>query len=67
MFKGKPAVGDIFFDVEGDQLLIVEINEDADVRDEQVMMLKLDSTHERDYYHDSLDNFLCGVYLAKLG
>lgn len=67
MFKGKPQVGDIFYDVEGDTLLIVEINEKAEDSDQQVMMLKLDSDTERDYYYDSLDNFNCGVYLAKLG
>ncbi len=67
MFKGKPQVGDIFYDVEGDTLLIVEIDEKAEAQDEQVMMLKLDSDNERDYYYDSLDNFTCGTYLAKLG
>lgn len=67
MFKGRPQVGDIFYDVEGDTLLIVEIDEKAEQADEQVRMLKLDSDNERDYYHDSLDNFTCGAYLAKLG
>lgn len=66
MFKGTPKVGDLFFDKDGDTLLIVEIAGAAEDRDYQVMMLCVDSGIENDYYWDSLDNFKCGVYLAKV-
>ena len=66
MWKGTPQVGDTFYDQEGDTLLVVEINKDAGQEDEQVMLLCLDSGIADDYYWDSLDNFKCGVYLAKV-
>jgi hypothetical protein len=66
MWKGVPQVGDIFYDFEGDKLLVVEINGEAE-RGEQVRLLHLDTDEVDSYYTDSLDNFKSGAYLAKIG
>ena len=66
MFKGIPEVGDVFYDSEGDSLLILEVNKEASVADEQVYMLRLNDGLQDDKWYDSLENFKSGNYLAKV-
>lgn len=73
MFKGEPQVGDVFLDMEGDNLLILQVEKDGEpcpngeINEPWVKMVRVDSTVDDDYYFDSLDNFKCGTYVAKVG
>lgn len=75
MFKGDPSEGDMFYDVDGNTLLVIKIAEKDDpetpvelVGDKKwVQMICVDSGIADDYYYDTFENFRSGYYLAKVG
>jgi hypothetical protein len=75
MFKGDPSEGDMFYDVDGNTLLVIKIAEHDDPETPHelvghvkwVQMICIDSGIENDYYYDTFANFRSGYYLAKVG